>query len=161
MAKRQLAALAVVVGVVTVILALHTKHATAQAAQTEVAPSPAQIVETALHDAARYGEHSPTGVEETSSTLGAAAQVIEAGETEPTITDQRTGKPWTESPVDVVTMHGHFTYWGPTPSNEPPPTGTVLTIMVDAESGAVVSENLGDNMPDMRAINPTVTQWRG
>jgi hypothetical protein len=163
MSKRLTIALAVIASAVAVILVTHTKHATAQAAEppSEVAPAPAQLVEVALHVATKYGETGPTGIEEASSTFGAARHVLAPNETIPAITDPLTGKPLTESPVAVVTMHGHFTYWGPTPPQEPPPTGTVLTIVVDAESGRVLSENLGTSPPNLHAINSAVTTWEG
>jgi hypothetical protein len=163
MSKRPLAAVAIIIAVaVAVLLATQSKHATAQAAESiaQAPPTTAQLVNTAITAAAqRYGESAPTGIEEAASSFGAAVRVLDPTATPPVVTDPETGKPWAESKVDVISMHGHFAYGGPSPVNRPAPTGTALTVIVEADTGAVVSESLSDTAPDMSAVNPTVTQW--
>lgn len=130
----------------------------------ESAPTMADIEETALRTAAADGESAPTGMEEASGTLGQAGLVLDPRDGQaglPEITDPRTGKPWAESAVYVVTMHGHFTSSGPVPRNAAVPTGTVLSMVIDAKSGFVVARSLSDTARDLHQVNPTVTKLGG
>lgn len=165
MYKRVIAAVAVAAGVALALTAWHAKGASAQSgsqSEANVAPTIAQIQQMALLSAANDGQSVPANVEEASSTLGQVAHAIDPQDgTGPTVTDPRTGNPWAESPVYVVTMQGHFTYNGPTPRRGKVPTGTVLTIAIDAQSGDVVAESLGGATPDLHAISPTVTTLGG
>jgi hypothetical protein len=126
----------------------------------EVPPTEAQVHQAALRAAAISGELTPTQVEQTTGTLGQAAQVLDPTGSN-TFTDPRTGRPWVESPVYVLTMRGHFTAYGPIPKNHPIPTGTVLTIVLDGKSGRLVAESLNNSVPDLHAINATVTHLGG
>jgi hypothetical protein len=77
------------------------------------------------------------------------------------IADPETGKPWSETQVYAVTMRGHFIYEGPVPPHRPAPTGTSLTVMINARTGALVSEALSDNPPNMHAISSNITPLGG
>jgi|ERR1700689_2544286 len=164
MYKKLIAAVAVVAGAVLMALSVwHTKGASAesQAPVAAAAPTMEQIQQIALSAAAHNGEPEPSDVEEATSTLARAAGAIVPGGTGPNLTDAETGKPWSESPVDVVTMRGHFTYDGPTPAKASVPTGTVLSIVIDAQSGAVVGESLGGTVPNLHDISSTVASLGG
>jgi hypothetical protein len=166
MKKRLIAVLLVAAAIAATVVASLAGGAsgatTAEAApQSESPPTMPQIEQAALRAAGRSGELAPSAIEETSGTLGQAAQVLDPHDAGISITDPRTGKPWSDSPVYVVTMRGQFTFDGPTPKNRPAPTGTVLTIVVDAKSGIGVAESLNDSPPDMQQINPSVTTLRG
>jgi hypothetical protein len=101
---------------------------------------------------------APTSIEETSGTLSQAAHAIDPHSGPPKVTDPRSGQPWADSSVYIVTMRGKFTYNGPQPKNSPRVTGSVLTIAVDAKNGFVVAEVLSNSAKDLHEINPTVTK---
>jgi hypothetical protein len=130
----------------------------AVALPAEAPPTMSQIQEAAHQVAAKSGELAPTEIETTSGTLAQAARVIDPQGSAPNMTDPRTGEPWADSPVYVVTERGHFTYSGPTPKSRPAPTGTVLTVVIDAKSGQVVAEALNNVVPALDQINPTVSK---
>jgi hypothetical protein len=160
MHKKLIAAVAVVAVAALITLSVwHTKGASAESRAPVVAAAPtmAQIQQIALSAAARNGEPEPSDVEEASGTLGLVAGTLMPGRAGPNLTDPETGKPLAESIVDVVTMRGHFTYDGPMPPGVPAPTGTVLSLVIDAHSGFVDGESLGSSTPDLHDISPTVT----
>jgi hypothetical protein len=163
--NRRLIVLVLAIGVALTIGILHTKSAAAgdsTASQAVAsAPSIAQMQETALHIAAESGDADPSGIEEAKSTLGTVSHVIEPQGTGPTITDPETGKPWSESPVYVVTMRGHFTYDGPAPRGGSIPTGTSLTVTINPQTGALVSESLSESAPNMQAISSSASSLGG
>jgi len=158
-------ALAVGAAVIGTMGILRTTRASAEAPGTSQvaasAPSIAQVQETALRIAAGNGEADPSGMEEVESTVGTVAHVTEPDGTGPMIADPETGKPWSETQVYAVTMRGQFTYEGPVPPGRPAPTGTSLTVMINARTGALVSEALSDSAPNMHAISSTVTPLGG
>jgi hypothetical protein len=157
--------LAVGAAVIGTVGILRTTRASAEASGSSQvaasAPSIAQLQEAALRIAADDGEADPSGMEEAESTVGTVAHVIEREGTGPMIADPETGRPWSETQVYAVTMSGHFTYNGPVPPNRPAPTGTSLTVMINARTGALVSETLSDSQPDMHAISSNVTPLGG
>jgi hypothetical protein len=158
-------ALTVGVAVIGTIGILRTTRASAEAPGTsQVASSPpsvAQVQAAALRIAAGNGEADPSGMEEVESTVGTVAHVVEPNGTGPMIDDPETGKPWSETQVYAVTMRGHFTFNGPVPRGRPAPTGTSLTVMINARTGALVSETLNDSVPNMHAISSNVTSLGG
>jgi hypothetical protein len=78
------------------------------------------------------------------------------------IIDPRTAAPWAESAVYVVMMDGHFTLTQVTvPKGVPDPTGTVMTLMIDRESGDVVGLQLGTEAGDLHRLGSAVTTWTG
>jgi hypothetical protein len=125
------------------------------------APSIAQVQESALRLAEWNGEADPSGMEEAESTVGTVAHVVEPEGTGPMLADPETGKPWSETQVYAVTMRGHFTYNGPVPPGRPAPTGTSLTVTINARTGALVSEALSDSAPNMHAISSNITPLGG
>jgi hypothetical protein len=116
----------------------------------------AKIEATARQIAAACGEPN-VSMEVVNSTLGDALTAINPERTLPTITDPRTGLPWVESPVYVVSMHGNFV---DADAKLPPganvPSGTSLTVTIDEMSGLVVSTGVGPgtgpNMPALGAV---------
>jgi hypothetical protein len=121
----------------------------------------AEIRDTALVMSNKDGEAAPTAIEETSGTLGHVAHALDPGASVPAITDPRTGQPWGDSAVYVVTMRGHFAAYGPAPRKVRRPKGTVLSITIDAKSGFVVTQTLGNVVPNLHQVNPSVTRLEG
>jgi hypothetical protein len=164
MIKRLVAGAAVAVGLALITLSVwHTKRASAEPQLPFATPTLGQVRETAVKVAARYyDDAAPSAMEEAGSTLAVAARAVDpSGATVPELTDPSTGKPWSESLVDTVTMRGRFIYGGPGPSGSPVPTGTVLTVFIDATSGAVDGEILSETPVDLHEINTTVTALGG
>lgn len=135
---------------------------TATTTPTEVAPTATQLDGAALRIAAESGEPTPSNIEEAEGTLGTAINAAGPGVTVPKITDPQTGEPWASSKVDVVTMHGQFSEKaGPVPRHGIIPTGTVMTLIVDAKSGVIVGRLLSNTAVDLNAISPSVTTLGG
>jgi len=169
MLKRLLAAALLATGVAFAVGALHTRGASAASTQTEGSSSSAPppipsylLAQTAVQVAQEQGDITePSKIEEVSGTLGQAAELVDPKNPAPTVIDPRTGKPWSESPVDVVTMKGAFTYNGPMPYWASTTKGNTLTFVVDLKSGIVVSQVISDATPDLAQISPTVTAIGG
>jgi hypothetical protein len=108
--------------------------------------------------AAEDGEMAPSSLLLASKTieLGEAIPMISPGTTAPTIADPRTGEPWSQSSVYVVTMDGRFTASRHIPDGHPVPTGSHLSLAIDVASGRVVSQFLGRVPPALP--EPAVTQ---
>jgi hypothetical protein len=145
----------------------NTKGASAEStpasepASSEVPPTMATLHEEALAVASASGDSAPTEIEETSGTLGQVAMLLDPQDGQasvPQITDPRTGRPWSESPAYVITMHGDFTLNFPQPHGVPASTGTVLTLVIDAKSGFVESQSVGSGTPNLRQINLDVSR---
>jgi hypothetical protein len=151
------AALALAIGLSPAKGAAAASVGTAQE-PSELAPTVTEVRETALGVARQDGESAPTEVEEAGSTFGEAVDVVRPGQSVPQVTDPRTGKPWSESTVYTVTLKGDFTGDVGVPAGAAAPTGTVLTIMIDAKSGYVVSEDIGDTTPDLHQLSTTVAR---
>jgi hypothetical protein len=117
------------------------------AAQLAAVEGPARLI------AAECDEPS-VSMEVAKGTWGASLAVTEPELTPPTIIDPRTGLPWTESPVYVASMRGHFVDSNaPVPAGSPAPSGTVLTVTVDAMSGSVVGIVLTSGQaPDLQSL---------
>ncbi len=167
---RRIMAVCVCVAAIALVAigALFTKGAHAGAVATESTssttvpanPSLAQVRTMALTEAARGGDAAPIAIEETSGTLGQVVAVTDGEHKAPSaaVIDPETGAPWVDSPVDVVTMHGDFTLnSAPVPVDEPQPQGTILTVIIDKQSGTVEGRELSDSVPNLAAINSTVT----
>lgn len=120
-----------------------------------------RIYSKARASAGEAGEPSPSGMETTTATIGQAMTLADPSSRNPSqLIDPRSGKPWSESAVYVVTMHGNFTLGAAsTPPGRAAPTGTVLTLMIDRASGEVAGRHLGDASVDLHQLSPTVTSW--
>src|SRR5580704_5049986 len=75
-------------------------------AEVEVAPTAAGVEQIALRCAAADGDAAPTAVESAFTSMGTASTLLD--QSAPTIVDPRTGEPFAQTPVYVVTMRGHF-----------------------------------------------------
>ncbi len=157
---------AVVVGGIGCAVALIPRWGGAAQAQsvesgTHMTPTLAALQQTAPREAAASGDASPTSVEEVSCSLGEAARAIEPGSEGPAVVDPLTGKPWPDSQVYLVSMHGHFVIDAAAPRGHPAPSGTVLTIMIEASSGLVVGRSLSKSSPDLSSLGKPVSTLQG
>jgi hypothetical protein len=95
-------------------------------------------------------------------TLEMAEAIIGGGSTPPQLIDPRTGKPLAQSSVYLVTMAGRFAIARHVPENEPVPTGTRLSLVIDAALGYVSITSLSNTAPRLpEAINPAGSTRRG
>ncbi len=110
----------------------------------------AEATGIALRVAAACGEPNPK-IETAETTLEHAVSLTGAPAPELNITDPRTGKSFADSPMILVAMTGHFTGAdGPIPDGYKPPTGTTMDLAIDAVSGSVVVEYVGNEpAPDL------------
>jgi hypothetical protein len=164
MRKRLLAATSMGSVIAVALIVSLTTGASAEppeAAPAAKALSTAEVRDRALWAAGQDGEMAPTEIEAASGTLAQSAQATDPQDPAPTITDPRTGRPWAESPVEVVTMRGQFTSNGSHPPGTPEGTGTVLTVTIDKQSGRIVSRSLGNTPVALDGISPTVTKLGG
>jgi hypothetical protein len=164
MRKQIVVALSIAVAVILGVTLSHFQSSTAVAqntSTTEVAPTLPQLRATALRIATKAGDKTPTSIEETSGTLGHAATAIDPQDAPPEVTDPRTGAPWASSSVDIITMRGDFEAYGRIPRGQPVPTGTVLTFVVDAQSGFVEIISIGNAAPDLATVGANVTNLEG
>jgi hypothetical protein len=164
MTKRRLAVAITSAAIAAVVIVSLTTGASAQSNESTGTQRPlatGEVRSLALGTAGHDGEMAPTEIQATSGTLAQAAHATDPDDPVPTITDPRTGRPWAESPVEVVTMRGHFTSGGPHPAGTPEPTGTVLTVTIDSASGRIVSQAIGNAPVAMEEISPTVTKLEG
>jgi hypothetical protein len=99
-------------------------------------------VKAAADFAAGAGDGSPTDVQEAQSTRGHAVAEAVGGDT---ISDT--------TPSTTVTMHGHFVLDDvPRPQGTAPPTGSVLTLVIDNASGSVTDVGLTDSAPNLARV---------
>lgn len=110
----------------------------------------AEATGIALRVAAACGEPNPK-IEAAETTLEHAVSLSGAPAPEPNIIDPRTGKSFADSPVILVAMTGRFTGAdAPVPSGSKPITGTTMDLAIDAVSGSVVVEYVGNEpAPDL------------
>jgi hypothetical protein len=117
----------------------------------------AEATGIALRVAAACGEPNPK-IETAETTLEHAVSLTGAPAPEPNLTDPRTGNSFADSPVILVAMTGHFTGAdAPVPSGSKPITGTTMDLAIDALSGSVVVEYVGNEpAPDLSTTGNSV-----
>jgi hypothetical protein len=148
--KKRLLAIALAVASGAAVIAALSVGATASTTTTgptTTQPERVTVAEAtgiALQVAAVCGEPNPK-IETAETTLEQAVSLSGAPAPEPTITDPRTGKSFADSPVILVAMTGHFTGAdAPVPSGSKPITGTTMDLAIDAVSGSVIVEYVGN-----------------
>lgn len=110
-----------------------------------------QAVGLARAVAAQDGENAPSAIEMVRSTHALALRYVDPGET--TTAD--------DGNVVVLVLHGHFTAsQGPHPPGAAPPSGSVMTLVLDAASGQLRDLGLVDAAPSLAALGP-VSQAAG
>jgi hypothetical protein len=132
-----------------------TEEPPVPAAGARVTASQVQAVrQTAIAVAAEDQEMAPEAISvaDRSVQFGEAIRMISPEATAPETIDPRTGKPWLESSVFVVTLEGQFTVRRHVPYDQPIPTGTHLSLAIDVASGKVVSTYLGSIAPALPEV---------
>lgn len=107
------------------------------------------IVALAKQYAAQGGESNPTLIQHSAMTTRSQANV--------------TGGAGTGISGDqesyLIAVRGHFVVNAPRPSGAPAPTGSVLTLVVDASSCQVTDVGIQDNYPDLGSLGPVTTDY--
>jgi hypothetical protein len=100
-----------------------------------------QLKSRVLAIASLQGDAEPSDIQAVSTNRGDALQATNDGAALPNTSGSQVWagplKTWYGQQAYVVTAHGHFTGDVPTPAGSTGPTGTVLTLVLDAHSGAV------------------------
>jgi len=111
-------------------------------------PTATNLASIATTMAAGAGESLPSDVQSFETTHGPAVRQATGGDTV-----QPAGED-----VSLIRMHGQFTADGaPRPPGAPAPTGTVMTVVVDATTGKVTDSSLGDTQPDLAPLGTATT----
>jgi outer membrane receptor protein involved in Fe transport len=126
------------------------------------APNGVERVDVAARLAAgAAGEPAPTNVQIAKGDLRTALTTLNPlGGGGPSVIDPRTGRPWAESPVYVVTMNGHFQLKeAHVPRGQPLPQGSVMELVIDALSERVVSRHVQSTPgADLRQLGGAVVE---
>ncbi len=94
-------------------------------------------------DATAAGDAAPENVQIAKADLRGAMQTLNPAGGVPNVTDPRTGRPFGESPVYVVTMSGQFRLdEAHVPRGQSLPEGSVMEVVVDALSERVISRHV-------------------
>jgi co-chaperonin GroES (HSP10) len=134
MTRIRIALVAAAAAVVTII-ALGT-GALATGASNKL--TKAQVIAAAHSSAARNGEMKPKSVKHVESTRGQAVFEASGGDSVPSDQD-----------VYLVIVHGHFVAAdAPRPPGTPAPTGSVMTLVMDATTGDITDFGVSDREPD-------------
>lgn len=125
------------------------KPVTAGAGTTGNPMTAAQIKSLVVSDATRMGDSTPTDI--SYSALATRNQALAASGSGAVMG----GAYGSATGYFVIVAHGNFTaYDAPIPGGAKVPTGTVMTLVVHASSGAVTDGGLQNNTPDLSALGP-------
>ncbi len=120
-------------------------------AQTGPMLSTAALKSRVLQIAAADGEAAPTDIQAVALQRGSA---IDAANPETSLPNTTGTQPWASTlrtwygqQAYLVTLHGKFTADVPAPPGSVGPTGTVLTLVLDAQTGAVTMIGLDKTAP--------------
>jgi hypothetical protein len=102
-----------------------------------------------MDSAAEAGDPSPTSIQHSAVATRAQANLVDSGDVVPG-----------DNPSYLIAMRGHFVSNGPRPQGAASPTGSVMTLVVDATTGKVADVGLEDTYPDLAKLGPVVTDLR-
>lgn len=106
--------------------------------------SPSQAHTIALGLAQSAGDSTPAQIQSVRTTIGAGVKVI--GPTSKLPNNNATISQWAIGPAYVEVIHGHFALSQvPRPRNVPPPTGSTLSVVIEAETGQIAFLGLNDS----------------
>ncbi|MDQ6805376.1 MAG: hypothetical protein M3065_10520, partial [Actinomycetota bacterium] len=108
-----------------------------------------QIIQIAIAAAKNAGDPEPTLIQHSEGTRQ-RANLIDSGDIVP-------GQRWSY----LIAERGHFVVKdAPTPSGAPAPSGSVLTLVVDAAARQVTDSGLSNRYPDLAKLGPVTTDLR-
>jgi hypothetical protein len=150
-AIRQVAAVlafAIIISIGAVVVSTHAAHATQHRRAHAAALLPLTKVQAiSMSVAAQNGDANPTSVDSVQTTRSTAYQLVWPGAG--TVSDS--------TPVYATTMVGTFSANNALlPPGAPTPTGTILTTVVNAQTGAMMDMNLSNRRPDLAQAGTVV-----
>lgn len=108
--------------------------------------SESRLLEIALKMAADADERSPTLIQYSEGDR-VQANLVASGT-----------KIFEHRPTYLIAMRGQFTYWmAKRPPGRPPPRGTVMTLVVDAETGRLSDVGIHNRYPQLEQLGPVIT----
>ena len=109
----------------------------------------AQILAAVNRMTSTNGDDAPTNIEYVTTTEGAAMQLAYGASADPAEASDA---------VVLTVALGHFTGTSAkVPASAPPPTGTVMTVVVDGATGAIRDWGITDKSPALTSLGtPTV-----
>lgn len=110
-----------------------------------------QAFAIALAQANEHGDPDPTSMEYAAGTLQRASEVMGGGKS---FFPPGEGPGDAGSAVDLIVMVGHFFWTGPIPACALAPTGPVLSLIVDQQTGFVSKTELGSTPPLLSQLGP-------
>jgi hypothetical protein len=108
--------------------------------------SQGQIASIASQAAAKAGDPSPTSIQYSAVTTRSQANLVDSGDVVPG-----------DNASYLVALRGKFATSGPVPPGAAEPTGSVLTLVVDATTGEITDIGLEDTYPDLGTLGPVST----
>jgi hypothetical protein len=144
------------------LIAAATK-AEVQNVSTPTAAETNTIYAQAMRAAEQANDPTPETVELAATTMGHATELMEGAEqpANDTITDPRTGAPWTKSGVFAIEMRGSFLLsTARIRKGTKPPSGTDLTLLIDRQLDKIVGVHVSDAPTDLHTLGTPVTEWR-
>jgi hypothetical protein len=108
--------------------------------------SESQLLEIALKMAANADEGSPTLIQYSEGDR-VHANLVASG-----------ARIFEHRPTYLIAIRGQFTYWtAKRPPGQPPPEGTVMTLVVDAETGRLYDVGIHTMYPRLEELGPVMT----
>jgi hypothetical protein len=102
-----------------------------------------RLLAIAQQAAARNGDRFPSLIQHSALTTRRRANLVDSGDVVPY-----------GEPSYLIAIRGHFKGDAPRPPGSKAPSGTVLTLVVNALTGKVTDGGLGDNYPDLAKFGP-------
>ena len=114
-------------------------------AQGATAVSAGDLLNLAKAAAVQAGDPSPTLIQHSEGTR-ATANLVASGDVVPG-----------NDSAYLIVERGHFVASGPRPRGAAAPSGSVLTLVVDATTGRVTDEGIQNTAPDLPSLGPVTT----
>lgn len=126
--------------------------------------SPAEALQIATHEARQAGQQGELVMDVARSNFARAAAVTEGKSPSEAVETSQSPQitEWWKSPSYLVVITavkgGSFILNAPTPRGATAPTGTVLSLIIDANDGVVDGRTLGPTVPLISELGPTITE---
>lgn len=105
--------------------------------------SESQLLAIALRMAADADEHSPTLIQYSQGDR-VQANLVASG-----------ARSVEHRSTYLIAVRGQFTYWmAKRPPGQPPPKGTVMTLVIDAETGRLCDVGIHTSYPQLEGLGP-------
>lgn len=143
---------AVAIGIGGVAIASATGTAAAQTSSSEVsALSDAELAKVALNEAQAAGDEAPSELQTVKTDVLEGTMTISPTSKAPAESPEV--RQWLDQKAELEVLHGHFTLMNADlPSGASAPTGSVLSLVVSTETGAIEFRALTNSGPSQQAL---------